>query len=85
MHRDTGPYTADKVHQKMLMFVASLKERIGKAALCTLSRRFPCGDVVLAQQHPHNSQLPTCYHSTCGSLSMNNALLLIYQHFPNEL
>lgn len=52
MHSDTGPYTADKAHQKMLMFIpaiASLKGRSGKAALCTLARRFPCGDVVLAQ------------------------------------
>lgn len=43
MHRDTGTYTANKAHQKMLMFIpaiASLKERNGKATLHALARSF---------------------------------------------
>jgi len=51
MHGDTGTYTANKAHQKMLVFIpaiAFLKERNGKATL-TLVRSFQCGGVVLGQ------------------------------------
>lgn len=39
MRRDTGTYTADKAHRKMLVFIATfapLNERIGKDTLCCI-------------------------------------------------